>query len=75
MFLYEPLQALNVQNNPISFISFQPRDTPKLKGWSTSTKDMHQKQHKEIHAKSEKLRAIIVYFLSTLGTSIASPSD
>ena len=41
--LYEPLQALDVQNNPVTLLSFQPRETPKIKWWSTSTKEMHQK--------------------------------
>ena len=51
-FIYEPLQELNIKNNPTEFISFQLRDTPKLKGWSNSAKEMRQKQQKEIHIKS-----------------------
>ena len=50
-FLYGHLQALDVQSNPMAFLSFKPRDTPKLKGWYTSAKYMCHKQHKERHAK------------------------
>ena len=48
-FIYEPIQALNVQNK--LFISFQARETQYLKGWSTSAKDMWQKQQQERHLK------------------------
>ena len=49
MFIYEPIQALNFQKNP--FISFQARETPNIKGWSTSAKDMRHKQQQERHLK------------------------
>ena len=51
MLLYEPLQALNVKNNPMTLLSFQPRDTTKLKGWSTSSKYMCHQKHQERHPK------------------------
>ena len=47
MFIYEPIQALNVQKN--LFHSFQARETPYIKGWSTSAKNMWQKQQQERH--------------------------
>ena len=75
MFTYEPLQALNAQNSPMAFISFQPRETPNLKEWSISVNYMRQKQHQERHVKSERLRVSRLHFGSTLGTSIATPSD
>ena len=49
MFIYEPIQALNVQKNP--FMSFQARETTNIKGWSTCAKDMRQKQQQERHLK------------------------
>ena len=49
MFIYEPIQALNVQKNP--FISFQARETTNIKGWFTSAKDMLQKQQQERYLK------------------------
>ena len=45
-FLCEPLQVLDVQENHMEFLSFKPRDTPKLKGYSASTKDMLHKRYK-----------------------------
>ena len=49
MFIYEPIQALNVQKNP--FMSFQARETTNIKGWSTCSKDMREKQQQERHLK------------------------
>ena len=46
-FIYEPIQALNVQKN--LFHSFQARETPYIKGWSNSAKNMWQKQQQERH--------------------------
>ena len=42
-FIYDPIQALNVQKNPMALLSFQPRETPNIKGQSTSAKDMCNK--------------------------------
>ena len=74
-FLYETLQVLVVQINPINLLIFQPRDIPKLKGWSTSAKDMIQKLHQEIRAKSERLSTGNIYYERTFVTSISLPSD
>ena len=74
MFIYEPLQELNVQNNPMDFTKFQPRETLNPKGWYYSTKDVHHKRHQEINVKLERLRASRLYFDRTLGTSIEQPS-
>ena len=52
MFIYEHIQALNIKNNPMYFLKFQPRETPNLKGWSTSDTDMQHKRRQERHVKS-----------------------
>ena len=57
-FIYEPLQALNFQKKPMEFLKFQQGDTPKIRVWSTSAKDMLQKQRQERHLKSDILSAI-----------------
>ena len=59
----------------MKFLKFQPRDTPNLKGWSTSAKDMPQKRWKERHIKSEILSTSKLYSEIMLGTSIVPPSD
>ena len=59
----------------MALLHFQPRDTPNLKGWSTSSNDMHQKRQQEICAKSDILSASNIYFEKKLVTSIALPSD
>ena len=42
-FIYLLLQALNVQKNPMAFLSLYPRETKRLKGFYTSAKNMFQK--------------------------------
>ena len=59
----------------MAFLMFQTRETLELKGWSTSDKYMRQKRRQERHVKSEGLSASILYFESTLVTSISPPSN
>ena len=74
-FLNETIQALDAQINPMALLSFQPRDTPNLKGWSDSAKEMCQKRQQERRSKSEIISTGRIYFDRTLVTSITLPSD